>query len=97
VVGFGAFRSADQKVFKYVIVSKLLIGVDLDNYYALISIYSQTLPNIVLKCIGLSKQHGEANDPLLAISVNALRPHTWRNYVPYGRSIGGISAQTLFF
>jgi dTDP-4-dehydrorhamnose reductase len=46
-----------------------------DKPDALVRVFAQVLPDVVVNCIGLTKHHKEADDPLLAIPVNALLPH----------------------
>jgi dTDP-4-dehydrorhamnose reductase len=41
----------------------------------LLRIYAQIRPDVVINCIGLTKHHKDADDPLLAIPINALIPH----------------------
>lgn len=73
---FGTLRSEDAKrFFSPSIASKLVTGIDTDKYDALVRVFSQVQPNVVINCIGLTKHHKEASDPLLAIAVNALLPH----------------------
>ena len=73
---FGTLRSEDAKhFFSPTIASRLVAGVDVDKHDALTRVFSQVQPDVVVNCIGLTKHHKEADDPLLAIPVNALMPH----------------------
>jgi dTDP-4-dehydrorhamnose reductase len=73
---FGTLRSDDAKrFFSPAIASRLLTGVDVDKHDALVRVFAQIRPDVVVNCIGLTKHHKEADDPLLAIPVNALLPH----------------------
>lgn len=73
---FGTLRSEGAKpFFSPTISSNLVTGVDVDKYDALVRVFSQVKPDVVINCIGLTKHHKEADDPLLAIPLNALLPH----------------------
>lgn len=53
----------------------VLTGVDAGQFDSLTSVLAQTKPDIVVNCIGLIKQLADADDPLVALPVNALLPH----------------------
>lgn len=53
----------------------LITGVDVENYETLIHAFMLSKPDIVINCIGLVKQLAEAENPLIAIPLNALLPH----------------------
>jgi dTDP-4-dehydrorhamnose reductase len=55
--------------------SRVLVGVDVDSLDSLMRLFAQVRPTAVINCIGLVKQLAEAEDPLLAIPINALLPH----------------------
>lgn len=57
------------------IAQHLLAGVDVENQDALVKLFAQVRPDVVVNCIGLVKQLSDANDPLLAIPLNAMLPH----------------------
>jgi dTDP-4-dehydrorhamnose reductase len=72
----GTLRSeAARRFFHPDIAPKLLSGVDVASHDSLVRVFSQVQPDVVINCIGLTKHHKEADDPLLAIPVNALLPH----------------------
>ena len=54
---------------------RVICGVDVENMDSLISLFAKARPNVVINCIGLVKQLAEADDPLVAIPINALLPH----------------------
>lgn len=54
---------------------RVTCGVDVENYDSLIRLFSAVKPNVVINCIGLVKQLADADDPLLALPINALLPH----------------------
>ena len=73
---FGTLRSeAAKRFFSPSIASRLLTNIDVDSHDALVRAFAQVKPDVVINCIGLTKHHQEASDPLLAIPVNALLPH----------------------
>ncbi|KNZ31781.1 MAG: dTDP-4-dehydrorhamnose reductase [Methylibium sp. NZG] len=54
---------------------RVLVGVDVENFDGLTRLFLQVRPAVVINCVGLVKQLAEAEDPLLAIPINALLPH----------------------
>jgi len=50
-------------------------GVDADNPDRLTQVLATVRPDVVLNCVGVVKQLAEADDPLVAIPVNAQLPH----------------------
>jgi dTDP-4-dehydrorhamnose reductase len=73
---FGTLRSGDAKrFFSAEAGNNLLTRVDVDKPDEILRVFSQVHPDVVVNCIGLTKHHKEADDPLLAIPINALLPH----------------------
>lgn len=73
---FGTVRSGSAGRFYSIRISeKLLAGIDVENHDSLVSVFNRIRPDVVINCIGLIKQLADANDPLLALSVNSLLPH----------------------
>lgn len=73
---FGTVRSsAANRFFSSKIAKRLVTGVDVENHDALVRLFAQLRPDVVVNCIGLVKQLADADDPLLAIPVNSLLPH----------------------
>jgi dTDP-4-dehydrorhamnose reductase len=54
---------------------KIVSGVDVVKQDAMVRVFSQVQPDVVVNCIGLTKHHKTADDPLLALPINALLPH----------------------
>ena len=50
-------------------------SVDANYFDSIIRAFASIQPHIVINCIGLIKKIPSANDPLTAITVNALLPH----------------------
>ena len=73
---FGTLRSADAKrFFLPAVAGKLLPGVDINNQDVLLQVFLRVRPEVVVNCIGLTKHHEEAEDPQMALPLNALLPH----------------------
>lgn len=53
----------------------VLSGIDLTNADHLSRLFVDTCPNVVINCAGLTKHLPSGNDPIQALSVNALMPH----------------------
>lgn len=54
---------------------RMLSGVDVLDQDALIAALARVRPDVVVNCVGLIKQLADANDPLVALPINALLPH----------------------
>jgi dTDP-4-dehydrorhamnose reductase len=73
---WGTLRSADfKRFFPEDQRDKLAAGVDVEKNDALVRLFARVEPDVVVNCIGLTKHHKEADDPLLALPLNALLPH----------------------
>ena len=73
---FGTVRSSGiKRFFSPQVVGRLVAGVDVENHDALVKLFAQVRPDVVVNCIGVVKQLADAEDPLVAIPVNALLPH----------------------
>lgn len=55
--------------------AQILTGVDVENHDSLVAVLEKVRPDAVINCIGLVKQFAEAEDPLLALPINAMLPH----------------------
>ncbi|MGQ0443204.1 MAG: dTDP-4-dehydrorhamnose reductase family protein, partial [Methylophilaceae bacterium] len=73
---YGTLRSSHAKRFFQENITKcLLTGVDAEQQDSLLQTFITTRPNVVINCIGLVKQHAEADNPLQVIPINTLLPH----------------------
>jgi len=73
---FGTVRSSNvSQFFSERVAQRLISGCDVENYDALVKVFVETRPNIVINCIGLIKQLADAEDPLRVIPINSLLPH----------------------
>ncbi len=57
------------------LLDNIISGVDADNFDTVIRAFAAIQPEIVINCIGLIKQMLLGNNPLSAITINALFPH----------------------
>ena len=72
----GTLRSSDSKrFFSPTVANNLLVNIDVDKPDVLVRTFAATRPDVVVNCIGLTKHHREADDPVLAVPLNALLPH----------------------
>lgn len=55
--------------------ARLVPGVDVESLDSLTRMFALIQPDIVINCIGIVKQLADANDPLIALPINALLPH----------------------
>lgn len=55
--------------------TKVHVGIDVENPDILARLFDTVRPNAVINCVGLVKQLAEANDPLSALTTNAMLPH----------------------
>jgi dTDP-4-dehydrorhamnose reductase len=73
---FATARSGSVRSFFDPILNKQIIsGVDVENQDSLLRTFAEVKPHVVVNCIGLIKQLADANDPLVALPVNAMLPH----------------------
>ena len=73
---YGTVRSADVAgVDPRGMAAGLFTGIDVGNEDSLTSVFGRLHPDVVINCVGLIKQVAGAEDPLLAIPLNALLPH----------------------
>ena len=54
---------------------KIISGVDANSFDQFEKTIVETMPDIVINCIGIIKQLPIADDPVVSISINALLPH----------------------
>ena len=73
---FGTVRSGSvRSFFSPKLAERLISGIDVENQDTLVRVFGQVRPDVVINCVGLTKHHVEADDPLMAIPLNALLPH----------------------
>jgi len=54
---------------------RISVGIDVEHQDHLVQLFDFVRPAVVINCIGLVKQLTDAEDPLVALPVNALLPH----------------------
>ncbi len=73
---FGTARSGSAlRYFPEALVSRIRVGIDVENADALAAIMADLRPDVVINCVGVVKQLENANDPLVVLPINALLPH----------------------
>jgi dTDP-4-dehydrorhamnose reductase len=68
----GADRFHDHPVF---VGARLREGLHGEDFSQVVALLESERPDVVLNCLGITKRRPEVNDPIRAISVNALLPH----------------------
>lgn len=73
---WGTIRSPSSAArFPDAIRPRLISGVDVENADALVRSFGEARPDVVINCVGLVKQLANADDPLVALPINAILPH----------------------
>lgn len=54
---------------------RLVSGVDAEHFATLERVVAEKRPDVVVNCVGVVKQLAAADDPLVALPLNALFPH----------------------
>ena len=73
---WGTIRSGSSAArFPESVRARLLSGVDVGNTDALVRVFGDVRPDVVINCVGLVKQLADAGDPLVALPINAILPH----------------------
>lgn len=57
------------------VAARLIGGIDVEDHDALVRVFTETRPDLVINCIGIVKQLADADDPLVALPINAILPH----------------------
>ncbi|MFN7506860.1 MAG: dTDP-4-dehydrorhamnose reductase family protein, partial [Limnobacter sp.] len=53
----------------------IFTGLDVLDQDALVGAFNTVKPDVVINCVGLIKQLDQANNPLVALPINAMLPH----------------------
>jgi dTDP-4-dehydrorhamnose reductase len=73
---FGTARADGVRShFSEDLARRLLTGIDVEQHDSLQRAFAIARPQVVVNCVGLVKQLAAAEDPLQAVSINALLPH----------------------
>lgn len=54
---------------------RMLTGVQAEQFDTVLRAFATVRPDVVVSCIGVVKQRGEAKHPLVSLTVNSLFPH----------------------
>ena len=73
--GWQVSGSVRAKVFDGAAPGRVLVGIDLANPDHLVRLFRKVSPDVVVNCAGLTKHLPEGNDPIPALTMNALLPH----------------------
>lgn len=77
---FGTVRSSSvSHFFSEEIAKTMIAGCDVSDHDALVKLFIQVKPNVVINCIGLIKQLADVDDPLITLPINAMLPHRLAN------------------
>jgi dTDP-4-dehydrorhamnose reductase len=72
----GAARSpGGVRLLPEALRSRVHVGADVENPDALARLFDSVRPHAVINCVGLVKQLADAEDPLVALPLNAMLPH----------------------
>ena len=73
---WGTARSPSvRQYFPPEVGTRIIAGVDVENQDILTRVLAKLRPVALVNCVGLVKQLAEADDPLLALPINAMLPH----------------------
>jgi dTDP-4-dehydrorhamnose reductase len=62
-------------MYEHAPAERTLGGVDAGAFDTVVRAFAAVRPEVVVNCVGIIKQLEEANDPIVALEVNALFPH----------------------
>lgn len=73
---FGTIRNGGlASLFPERLRDRLIANVDAGDSDSVARVIAQVRPDVVVNCIGIVKQLGDAENPLVALPLNALFPH----------------------
>lgn len=64
-----------QKFFNPELTTKIIVGVEATKFETIESTLEKLKPDVVINCIGITKQLIDEDNPLLAIEINSALPH----------------------
>lgn len=77
---FGTVRSSNvTHLFSKEVVKTIIRGCDVADHDALVKLFAEVMPDVVINCIGLIKQLADVDDPLITLPINAMLPHRLAN------------------
>lgn len=74
---YGVMRRSQKELQEFTIFddTDLVYDIDVLDFEQLKGIFTVLRPDVILNCVGITKRKLEINDPILALSTNALFPH----------------------
>jgi dTDP-4-dehydrorhamnose reductase len=72
---YGTVRSGAEEIAALLPAAKILNGVTAGDLDTVMAAIVRTRPDVVVNCIGIVKQLGEAKDPVTSVAINSLFPH----------------------
>lgn len=73
---YGTLRSpGSERYFNSKIARRLYSKIDVEHPDSLMQAFLVSRPDVVINCVGLVKQLANGEEPLQALSINALLPH----------------------
>ena len=76
ISAYGTARGhATRQFFDASLRERVLCGIDIENHDALVRLFGEVRPDVVINCIGVVKQLLASDDALLTIPINSLLPH----------------------
>ena len=71
----GSVRATTKPEYSETMTTQWLCGVDLTNSDCLVRLFREAKPDVVVNCAGLTKHLPGGNEPVPALTMNALLPH----------------------
>ena len=68
-------HKSHQSIFPLAIASNIISNIDVLDDYAIADILHEYRPNVVINCVGLTKNRPNADSPLIVLPINSLFPH----------------------
>ncbi len=77
---FGSVRAnAVPAIYADRLANRIVTGCNVEDADAVVRLFAQIKPDIVINCVGLVKQLAQVNDPLITLPINAMLPHRLAN------------------
>jgi dTDP-4-dehydrorhamnose reductase len=71
----GSIRSQEEKIIQLLSPYQLIKGIDLEDINQLNRLFKTAKPDVLINCAGVTKHLPGGNQPIPAITLNALLPH----------------------
>jgi len=77
---FGSVRSnASKRLLPESLHGNVIVGTDVTSQDSIVELLKLVKPHVVINCVGVIKQLGDAEKPLTAIPINSILPHQLAN------------------